>query len=563
MATRVKELCDICYNQHITSEAIIFCSKCDEKLCERCRANHSVARLSRKHECITLENFSKLPKFVQNTKLYCKAHDERYEYYCFEHDEPCCISCFNGVHSECPYMSSLQNVVKNIKFSQEFCDLERKILDLIHNISKVIADRRENLQELKNQKIKFRQAIRSARATINAILDKMEHEITMKMYKEFAEKESDIENLLEIFERYFSIINKSKECLDTIKSFATDFQALIGARQISIDANCVHKATRKVFKGKHLTHVKISMKPTALSLIKSKLNSLGTLNVKYFSRKLSYEARWIGYAAITMKSPDIQLKAKFSVTILGFDGTKKLNISGCCILKNGDILISDGIYHRLLILNSNGDLRKQVNLTFIPLRTVYLNSAQIIIAPYNEKQLYIFDVENDEISKTMAYDETLPLKLISMKDNDILGQHDSHGFCLLYSNDDVESNSKSKVFDSDLHEVVCINDHIYHVANDGICCCDMQGDEIWKFQHLQLRKPYALTSNGSDILITTDYQTGYVFAIGTDGQSFKIFYADERLRYVNSMNYDYSNKKLLMVTEKGTVLMYDVASKND
>lgn len=563
MATRVKELCDICYNQHITSEAIIFCSKCDEKLCERCRANHSVARLSRKHECITLENFSKLPKFVQNTKLYCKTHDERYEYYCFEHDEPCCISCFNGVHSECPYMSSLQNVVNNIKFSQEFCDLERKILDSIHNISKVIADRRENLQELKNQKIKCRQAIRSARATVNAILDKMEHEITMKMYKEFAEKESDIENLLEIFERYFSIINKSKECLDTIKSFATDFQALIGARQISIDANCVHKATRKVFQGKHLTHVKISMKPTALSLIKSKLNSLGTLNVKYFSRKLSYEARWIGYAAITMKSPDIQLKAKFSVTIPGFEGTKKLNISGCCILKNEDILISDSIYHRLLILNSNGDLRKQVNLTFIPLRTVYLNSAQIIIAPYNEKQLYIFDVEKDEISKTMAYDETLPLKLISMKDNDILGQHDSHGFCLLYSNGDVESNSESKVFDSDLHEVVCINDHIYHVANDGICCCDMQGDEIWKFQHLQLRKPYALTSNGSDILITTDYQTGYVFAIGTDGKSFKTFYADERLRYVNSMNYDYSNKKLLMVTEKGTVLMYDVASKND
>lgn len=163
----------------------------------------------------------------------------------------------------------------------------------------------------------------------------------------------------------------------------------------------------------------------------------------------------------------------------------------------------------------------------------------------------------------MAYDETLPLKLISMKDNDILGQHDSHGFCLLYSNGDVDSNSKSKVFDSDLHEVVCINDHIYYVANDGICCCDMQGDEIWKFQHLQLRKPYALTSNGSNILITTDYQTGYVFAIGTDGKSFKIFYADERLRYVNSMNYDYSNKKLLMVTEKGTVLMYEVASKND
>lgn len=563
MATRVKELCDICYNQHITSEAIIFCSKCDEKLCERCRANHSVARLSRKHECITLENFSKLPKFVQNTKLYCKTHDERYEYYCFEHDEPCCISCFNGVHSKCPYMSSLQNVVKNIKFSQEFCDLQRKILDLIHNISKVIADRRENLQELKNQKIKCRQAIRSARATVNAILDKMEHEITMKMYKEFAEKESDIENLLEIFERYFSIINKSKECLDTIKSFATDFQALLGARQISIDANCVHKATRKVFKGKHLTHVKISMKPTALSLIKSKLNSLGTLNVKYFSRRLSYEARWIGYAAITMKSPDIQLKAKFSVTIPGFEGTEKLNISGCCILKNGDILISDGIYHRLLILNNNGDLRNQVNLTFIPLRTVYLNSAQIIIAPYNEKRLYIFDVEKDEISKTMAYDETLPLKLISMKDNDILGQHDSHGFCLLYSNGDVDSNSKSKVFDSDLHEVVCINDHIYYVANDGICCCDMQGDEIWKFQHLQLRKPYALTSNGSNILITTDYQTGYVFAIGTDGKSFKIFYADERLRHVNSMNYDYSNKKLLMVTEKGTVLMYDVASKNN
>ncbi|CAC5426481.1 unnamed protein product [Mytilus coruscus] len=563
MTTGVKDFCDICYYQHITTKAIVFCFKCDEKLCKRCSANHSVAKLSTKHECITLDNFSKLPKFVRDTKLYCKAHDERYEYFCNEHDEPCCINCLNRVHSECRNMSNLQYIFKYVKFSRKFCDLGNMLSDLIHNISNAIEACRENRQELKKQKIQFRQDIRSASAIVHDSLHKMELKITMEMYKEFSEKGSDIENLLEKFERYLSIMSKSQEFLNTIKIFASDFQAFIAVRKISKYANYIDQAMRKVFKGRHLIPLQISMNTTSLYLIESNVHSLGNVNVKYLSRKHPFETRLIGYAVIPTKSPDIHLKANFSVTIPCFDGTRKFNISGCCILKNDNVLITNSTNHRLILLNSNGEFIKQVNLTFIPLGTVYLNTAQIIIASYNEKQLHFFDIEKDEISKTMAYDENLQIKSISLKVNDILVQNDSRGFSFLNSEGQVETKTKSILYDSDLHKVVCISEQLYYIANDGLCCCDMQGDEIWKFQHLQLRKPYALTSNGSDILITTDYQTGYVFAIGTDGQSFKIFYADERLKYVNSMNYESSKKKLLMVTEKGTVFMYDVARKND
>ncbi|CAC5426482.1 unnamed protein product [Mytilus coruscus] len=572
MATCSKELCDICYNQHITAIATVFCSECDEKLCERCSANHSVARLSRKHECITLHNVSKLPQFVQDTKLYCIAHEESYEYFCSKHDEPCCTNCLRDVHSECHNMSSIQNTVKDVKFSSAFYDFENMLSYLINTISNVIDDRRENLQELKKQKIKFRKDIRAARASVNVILGKMEDQITMNMNKEFSEKESEIKNLLEKFEKYRCIINKSQECIHTLKMFASDFQSFMAFRKISENVNCVEQATRKVFEGNLLTHIEIAMESTVPYSINSNFHSLGQVNVKHNSPRISLEVRKIQEAQLVskvlfpVKIPYIQIQVKFSVKLpcSGRSGQRgEVDCFGCCTLGNDDVIISDSLNKRLVILNNNGELKKQLNLSFVPLGLAYLKGTQIIIVAHNKQKLIIFGVENGLLLKTVTYNSNFHIKSISMKDNEIIVQNDSYGFSLLDLDGTVKTKTKGILSDTDSHEALCIKEQIYYVANDGLCCCDMKGDEIWKFQHLKLRTPFALTSNGSDILFTTDFESGCVFAVGTDGKLYKILTKSSRhFKYVSSMYFNKDKKQLVIVTVNGNIFLFDVANKN-
>lgn len=572
MSTCSKELCDICYYQHIPAIATVFCPECDEKLCERCSTNHSVARLSRNHECMTLQNISKLPQFVQDTKLYCIDHEEMYEYFCCEHNEPCCSNCLRDVHSECHNMSSIQNIVKDVKFSSVFYDLVNMLSCLNNNISKVIDDRTENLQELKTQKMKFRKDIRSARASVYAILGKFEDHIKMDMNKEFSEKESEIKKLLEEFKKYRCIINNSQECVHTLKIFATDFQAFMAFRKISENINCVELATRKVFEGNQLTHIEISMEPIVPYSINSNFQSLGKVNVKYNLPKISFKMRKIQEAQLISKVffpveiPYIQIKMKFSVQLIRSgrnDAREEVDCCGCCTFENGDVIISDSLNKRLVILNNNGEFKKQLSLSFVPLGLEFLEGSQIIIVPYRDQKLIFFDVEKGLSFKKVTFDSNFQLRSISVRENEIIIQNDSYGFSLLDLDGTVKTKTESILSDKDSHEALCIKEHIYYVASDGLSCCDMNGDEIWKFEHLTLKTPFALTSNGSDILFTIDFESGCVFAVGTDGILFKILTKSSgHFKYASSMYFNKEKNQLLILTLNGNVFKFDVVNKN-
>ncbi|VDI03634.1 Hypothetical predicted protein [Mytilus galloprovincialis] len=90
MATSQQYLCDVCMSQHITQTATTCCPECEENFCEKCKVHHEFAKATKKHEVISIENVLKLPKFVQDIKINCSQHDERFVLYCDTHEVPCC-----------------------------------------------------------------------------------------------------------------------------------------------------------------------------------------------------------------------------------------------------------------------------------------------------------------------------------------------------------------------------------------------------------------------------------------------------------------------------------------
>lgn len=64
MAATNDIFCDICNGQHITKPAEHWCPECEEAMCSECLTHHSISKLSRNHEVISVDNYRQLPPTI-------------------------------------------------------------------------------------------------------------------------------------------------------------------------------------------------------------------------------------------------------------------------------------------------------------------------------------------------------------------------------------------------------------------------------------------------------------------------------------------------------------------
>lgn len=182
MASSEHRFCDICNNSHVTTDATVWCPECDENFCKKCKTHHDVAKATKKHETILIENALKLPKIVQDIKYNCTDHDERFVYFCNKHERPCCIECLKDkLHSGFCCFVNVETAVKDVKQSPSFLDLQTTLSDLLTNISNIIELLGANLLELAKQKVTCADEIRSTREAINSYLDQLEKDLSNEM----------------------------------------------------------------------------------------------------------------------------------------------------------------------------------------------------------------------------------------------------------------------------------------------------------------------------------------------------------------------------------------------
>lgn len=240
MASDRLHLCDICSNQDKTEDAIVWCPECEENFCAKCKTYHEIAKASRKHELVSIENVLGLPRFVQQIKLNCTDHDERFLYFCSEHEAPaaCCIKCIKIKHIDCRNLTPVETIVQNIKQSPTFSDLEITLSDLLTNITTLL--KIEKLQELRDQKRQSEGEIRSAREAIDAYFDELEADFNNEMQQAFFKEEMEIEEALEDLKSHKSQVKEMQENLNIVRVIAPDFQSFMAMRILSQRAHTEH-----------------------------------------------------------------------------------------------------------------------------------------------------------------------------------------------------------------------------------------------------------------------------------------------------------------------------------
>ena len=144
--------CGICDIRHISKPSEVWCPDCEEGLCTECIEHHSLAKPSRNHTTIPMEEYQKLPSFVLEIKQQCDGHHEKFNLYCKEHECPCCRICMVENHSDCKNVTMMEAMITNVKTSTMYTDIEHLIKEMIETISKITQNRDTNSSAVKDQK---------------------------------------------------------------------------------------------------------------------------------------------------------------------------------------------------------------------------------------------------------------------------------------------------------------------------------------------------------------------------------------------------------------------------
>ena len=129
--------CGICDIRHISKPSDVWCSDCEKGICTECLEHHSLAKPSRNHTTIPISEYQKLPSYVLEINELCNEHHEKFNVYCKEHERPCCRICMLENHKDCKEVAVLENIIKNVKTSNMFNEIEQSIDELIETIGKI------------------------------------------------------------------------------------------------------------------------------------------------------------------------------------------------------------------------------------------------------------------------------------------------------------------------------------------------------------------------------------------------------------------------------------------
>ncbi|XP_071092447.1 uncharacterized protein [Haliotis cracherodii] len=105
--------CSYCREEGETTPAVVWCSVCDEALCDKCTGAHNRIPSLRKHKVIDLSGEVKVRR---RNKVTCKEHkDETIKYLCKDCKKAVCQTCCTIYHRKCDSVVTLESEMMAVK----------------------------------------------------------------------------------------------------------------------------------------------------------------------------------------------------------------------------------------------------------------------------------------------------------------------------------------------------------------------------------------------------------------------------------------------------------------
>ena len=478
--------CGICDIRHMSKPSEVWCPDCDEGLCTECLDHHSLAKPSRKHTTIPIAEYRKLPSYVLEIKEHCNEHHEKFSLYCKEHECPCCGICMVETHRDCIDVAILVNLIKDVKTSDIFNEIEQLISEMTETIGKIRQNRETNSGVVREQQIIVENEIQELRTNINNHLDKLQE----NMMKELAEAQTQITD--ETRELLVSLDEKQNELTEyqinvvNIRKYASDLQTYLAVKQIEKEVETHDTCLQSLVKSHSLNQTKLSCKiENDLKTIATNIKKLGDIVVEskpcemIIVRKKDKQAQlMVAGLSPRMSVENIELTVKQKINI------KDIRIRGCTLLPDGRMVLSCYNANIVRFMSKEGvelfhiDEDKTGYRTY---DTVYIkdnNSIAVSSADGKNRCITIIDIESQEVITTISIDTNIFGMTVTGRT--LYYCSNKKGLKMLNLSDE----SKSDI-------IINTTTYVYYVDTSGdklyytnyrantVTCCDLHGTTQW------------------------------------------------------------------------------------
>ncbi|XP_063397763.1 E3 ubiquitin-protein ligase TRIM71-like [Mytilus trossulus] len=552
-------VCGVCDHRHVTKSSVVWCSECDEGLCEDCKEHHSFSKATRNHEVVPIDEYMKLPVKILQIAQFCNKHNEKYELFCRKHDCPCCRKCIED-HNECKDLTDIRNMISNVKSSTAFKEIERTLSETAENMKRIRKIREENLALLA-EKIKIVELeVQQFRNKINEHLDKLQDEILKEIKMEEDKESSKIRQLVTSLRQREKEILQCKDNIENTKRYGSDLQSFIAMKHIEKDIIKEENYIQSISKSEQLHQIDISWTiDTALQELTTAMKMFGEVNVSSSACAISIKNKGNIQAQIIV--PTTNHFDNFSLKLKQTIQTNLKAVRGCTFLPDGRIVFSSISSKLVRVIKPDGSFDSDLNIIGTVWDVVYIGDNDIAVTSggASSNKINIIDVPNRKVKKVLNVNSANTG--VTFNAGKLIYCAVDKGLKMIsLCNESITSITTSKM-SSD----ACVafqGDKLFYANEDNhnVTCCDIQGKILWTFnKESTLSYPMGISVDNDGNVYVAGFISHNVVVISTDGQRYRQLLSEkDGLHCPSAVEYDRTNNKLLVADRYGSAFVYDV-----
>ena len=565
MATSHDIPCGICETQHITKYADHWCPECDEGLCAACENHHKSSKATRNHCIISIENYQKLPSCISEIGHHCKDHDTKYTNFCQIHDMPCCPDCISTNHKECVGLLSIREIIKTSKTSTLLDDIEQSLTNIKYNIDNVIKNREQNLSEIRQQRQIFHDQVKQMRVKINSHLDTLEQNILKELGDSEDKIKTKIDNLLKQLSEKSKTVEGIQSGITAIKEYASDLQTFLGSKTIGEEVKKEEKYIMALSEDGCLQQLNLKCSiNNKIKDIMSTMTSFGSVSIETSPPSVVIKTMKSKQAQImsVIQPPSVKSINDIKLTLHNtFKSLKVKNttyITGCIVCPNGKMILVEYYYNRLVILNDDSTLDKEIPCALrYPRDVTYLDDRTVAVSAYSG-----IEIINIDTKKTERRINTSQCCGITYHNGVLLWCEEQRGIQMMKLSDD-RITTLVKQSNLQIHSyITTCREKIYQTNSNTktVTCYTIKGDKLWEIKDESLLKePRGVTVDNNGNVYVTSYSSNSVVVIEPDGrQGRQILSSDDGLKLPTGIYFDTSKNCLLVTNYHGLSFQYHV-----
>lgn len=558
----MSHLCAICDLRHIKSTSVVWCDECEEGLCVDCREHHSLSKATRQHKTIPTAHFQKSPGYIFEQAQFCAVHNDKYQVFCNQHEQPCCGKCVVDSHKLCKDVVSLSDMIKNIKMSTAFQDVEQCVYNFSDNIKKIRRDYEKSRTSLTNERNQIEREIKKTREKINSYLDSIQEIIV----KELLESEENInkttlKSQIQL-QKLEEEIEEDKDHLENMKNNASELTTFLVMKRIGSDVNEKEKRVQAMINDGSLDQVTLDWK------IDDTIQNLATV-IGTFG-KISVESRPIDTSFAVYKTKQAQMMVPTAVPAITIyvEKLQKINTNGervqdCCLLPNGKTVFSCHSKNCVTVFNKDGsiyfELKDTKSSACFGLAIIDLNT--VAVSYHVGKEVCIIDLAKKSIERRIPTDGNCDG--FKYRDGTFFLCAHKKGIITLKLN----AKGSALVVSCNLPMYTYIalfggNIFFTNFQTQSVSCCSQSGRLIWEFKNPSfLKNPRGIAVDKDGRVYVIDANESNIVVLSTKGQFLNLIQLPERLHGPQGLYIDSSSNLLLVAARKEIAHLYQIKYK--